>query len=121
METTRRFLPCLHPRPAGRSMRRFLALLLLLSCGRYVVPVNVLEHFLEDVRRHKGRYLGFPRLGITHQHLESPALRGSLRMSPEQTGVMVTGVQVRDGVNSSTAVAGKWRVTGMCVGDRWLS
>eukprot|EP00903_Cladosiphon_okamuranus_P015248 g14092.t1 len=59
----------------------------------YVVPVNVLEHFLEDVRRHNGKYLGFPRLGITHQHLESPALRGSLRMSPEQTGVMVTGVQ----------------------------
>ncbi|CAM9335614.1 unnamed protein product, partial [Hapterophycus canaliculatus] len=59
----------------------------------YVVPVNVLEHFLEDVRRHDGRYLGFPRLGITHQHLESPALRGSLRMSPDQTGVMVTGVQ----------------------------
>ncbi|CAB1117253.1 unnamed protein product [Ectocarpus sp. CCAP 1310/34] len=59
----------------------------------YVVPVNVLEHFLEDVRRHDGRYLGFPRLGITHQHLESPALRGSLRMSPQQTGVMVTCVQ----------------------------
>ncbi|CAN0108707.1 unnamed protein product [Ectocarpus sp. 12 AP-2014] len=59
----------------------------------YVVPVNVLEHFLEDVRRHDGRYLGFPRLGITHQHLESPALRGSLRMSPQQTGVMITGVQ----------------------------
>ncbi|CAM9648988.1 unnamed protein product [Ectocarpus fasciculatus] len=59
----------------------------------YVVPVNVLEHFLEDVRRHDGRYLGFPRLGVTHQHLESPALRGSLRMSPQQTGVMITGVQ----------------------------
>lgn len=57
--------------------------------------MNVLEHFLEDVRRHDGRYLGFPRLGIFHQHLESPALRGSLRMSPEQTGVMVTRVQVR--------------------------
>lgn len=64
--------------------------------GRYVVPVNVLEHFLEDVRRHDGRYLGFPRLGVTHQHLESPALRGSLRMSPQQTGVMVTCVQVRN-------------------------
>lgn len=67
--------------------------------------MNVLEHFLEDVRRHNGRYLGFPRLGITHQHLESPALRGNLRMSPEQTGVMVTGVQVRDGVCCSNAAA----------------
>ncbi|CAN0527971.1 unnamed protein product, partial [Scytosiphon promiscuus] len=60
----------------------------------YVVPVNVLEHFLEDVSRHDGKYLGFPRLGIAHQHLESPALRGSLRMSPEQTGVLVTRVEV---------------------------
>ncbi|CAN0417198.1 unnamed protein product [Pylaiella littoralis] len=58
----------------------------------YVVPVNVLEHFLEDVSRHNGKYRGFPRLGISHQPLENPALRGSLRMSPEQTGVMVTRV-----------------------------
>ncbi|CAM9441847.1 unnamed protein product [Laminaria digitata] len=59
----------------------------------YVVPVNVLEHFLEDVSRHDGKYLGFPRLGIAHQHLESPALRGSLQMSPEQTGVLITSVE----------------------------
>lgn len=61
----------------------------------YVVPVNVLEHFLEDVRRHDGRYLGFPRLGVSLQNLESPALRGSLKMSPQQTGIMVTAVEVR--------------------------
>lgn len=60
--------------------------------------MNVLEHFLEDVQRHNGRYLGFPRLGIAHQPLESPALRGSIGMSPEQTGVVVTRVQVRGGV-----------------------
>lgn len=61
----------------------------------YVVPVNVLEHFLEDVSRHGGKYLGFPRMGITQQRLESPALRESLRMSAAQTGTMITSVEVR--------------------------
>lgn len=59
-----------------------------------MVPVNVLEHFLEDVHRHGGRYLGFPRLGVSLQNLESPSLRGSLKMSPQQTGIMITGAEV---------------------------
>ena len=61
----------------------------------YVVPVNVLEHFLEDVSRHGGKYLGFPRMGVVNQRLESPALRQSLKMSPDQTGVLVTSIEVR--------------------------
>lgn len=59
-----------------------------------MVPVNVLEHFLEDVRRH-GKYLGFPRMGVIQQRLENPALRQSLKMSEGQTGVLVTGIEVR--------------------------
>ncbi|KAG5190607.1 trypsin-like cysteine/serine peptidase domain-containing protein [Tribonema minus] len=59
----------------------------------YVVPVNVLQHFLEDVRRHGGAYTGFPRLGAGLQFLESPTLRASLRMD-DATGM--TGVLVSD-------------------------
>lgn len=59
-----------------------------------MVPVNVLEHFLEDVRRH-GKYLGFPRMGVIQQRLENPALRQSLKMSEGQTGVLVTSIEVR--------------------------
>ncbi|CAM9211853.1 unnamed protein product [Phaeothamnion confervicola] len=58
----------------------------------WLVPVNVVQHFLEDVRRH-GRYLGFPRLGASLQHLESPALRKSLGMAERQTGVLVADVE----------------------------
>lgn len=63
----------------------------------YVVPVNVLEHFLEDVRRHDGNYLGFPKIGINYRILESPALRQSLRMLPKHTGVLVVTTQVTFG------------------------
>ncbi|CAM9544003.1 unnamed protein product, partial [Discosporangium mesarthrocarpum] len=65
----------------------------LSPAARYVVPINVLEHFLEDVGRHGGEYRGFPRMGTGLQHLESPALRGSLHMKGDQTGILVTDIE----------------------------
>lgn len=60
----------------------------------YVVPINVLEHFLEDVERH-GKFVGFPRLGTQLQFLESPTLRASLGMdeAKRHTGVLVTDIE----------------------------
>lgn len=50
------------------------------------MPVNVIQNFLEDVRRH-GRYTGVCGLGVRLQGLES----GPLRLKP-RVGLRVTEV-----------------------------
>jgi len=55
----------------------------------YVVPVTVVEHFLEDIRRNAGQYTGWCALGIGFSLLESKSFREYLGMQPGQTGVMV--------------------------------
>merc|ERR1712226_1365540 len=45
----------------------------------YVVPVTVLQHFLEDIQRH-GRYTGFCTFGISYYMLENESFRRSLGM-----------------------------------------
>ena len=54
----------------------------------YVVPVNVINHFLEDVKRH-GRYTGVCGLGVRLQALENEAIRRQKGMKEEDTGVLV--------------------------------
>lgn len=78
----------------------------------YVVPVNVLEHFLEDVSRHGGNYKGFPRLGVDLQNLENPALREKLEMSSKQTGVLIKRVEVGGSGGQSLD---RWSLTGWLV------
>jgi len=56
----------------------------------YMVPVNVVKHFFDDVK--DGRYDGFPSLGIVLQGMENPALKKRFGMNEEQTGVLVTRV-----------------------------
>ena len=51
------------------------------NCG-YVVPVSVLRHFLEDVRRNGG-YTGFCQLGTSIIFLENMAFRKFLRLDEE--------------------------------------
>ena len=51
----------------------------------YVVPVTVVEHFLEDIRRNSGRYTGFCALGIHFCTLENDSFRGYLGMTPAAT------------------------------------
>jgi S1-C subfamily serine protease len=54
------------------------------------IPVAVIRQFLEDVA--DGRLDGIPKLGIAYQSLENPALRASLGVRPEATGVLVDSV-----------------------------
>ncbi|CAM6075090.1 unnamed protein product [Sphagnum tenellum] len=58
----------------------------------YIIPTNVIYHFLSDYERN-GKYTGFPAMGILWQKLENPALRASLRMKPDQKGVLVRKVE----------------------------
>lgn len=58
----------------------------------YVIPVTVVLHFLEDIRRNAGRYTGWCELGIHFAPLENKTGRRYLGMKPEQTGVMVLSV-----------------------------
>ena len=51
----------------------------------WIIPVLVLEHFLEDFRRN-GRFLGFPCLGVEWQKMESPSLRAALKMNSSSGG-----------------------------------
>lgn len=56
----------------------------------YMIPVPIIRHFLDDLE--DGRYDGLPNLGLALQALESGALRASLDMRPEATGVLVNRV-----------------------------
>ena len=66
----------------------------------YVVPVSVVQHFLEDIRRH-GRYTGFCSLGTRMALLENPAQRRLLQLDRVKdsdkkhgadAGVMITSL-----------------------------
>ncbi len=56
----------------------------------YMVPVPIIEHFLENVET--GKIRGFPTLGLVLQKMENEDLRSYYQMSHEQTGVLVTNV-----------------------------
>lgn len=51
------------------------------------MPVNVVKHFLEDVRRH-GRYTGVRGLGVRLQGLESAPLRRHFGLPEEGSSGM---------------------------------
>lgn len=57
----------------------------------YVVPVAVVLHFLEQIRRF-GHYTGFCDIGIRYQPLENAALRRFLGMTSKQSGILVRDV-----------------------------
>ena len=57
----------------------------------YVVPVPVIQHFLNDVEMN-GRYSGVCELGAKLQPMESSTLRKHYGMSSEDTGCLVLSV-----------------------------
>lgn len=57
----------------------------------YVIPVDILLHFLADIERH-GRYTGFCRLGVKFQPMESQSLRKYKRLPVGGSGILVTNV-----------------------------
>ena len=54
----------------------------------YIIPMEVVIHFMEDYTRHS-RYTGFGDVGFFYQKLENAALRQSLGMKKNQSGVIV--------------------------------
>jgi S1-C subfamily serine protease len=56
----------------------------------YVVPVNVINHFLDDVKRN-GRYSGVCGMGIRLQNMENEDLRKYYNMTTDDTGILVSG------------------------------
>lgn len=56
----------------------------------YVIPVTVVQHVLEDIRRNRV-YTGFCSLGISYGLLENSALRNYLGIK-ERTGIVVRSI-----------------------------
>ena len=56
----------------------------------YLVPVEVVKHFLDDIKDKK--YDGFPHLGISTERLNSEALRNVYKMDKDTTGVLLIDI-----------------------------
>lgn len=66
----------------------------------YIIPVPVVQHFLEDVQRNKGACSGFCDIGIQIQLMESENIRKAMGMQKEQTGILVNKVYpLSDAIN----------------------
>jgi S1-C subfamily serine protease len=56
-----------------------------------IIPINVIQRFFKGIQG--GRtYDGFPDLGFYTQDLENPALREYFKISPKQTGEIITEI-----------------------------
>ena len=62
----------------------------------YIVPVEIVQHFLDDVK--DGKYDGFSHLGITTQTMENEALRDVYKMENNVTGVLVIDISQKSNV-----------------------
>ena len=56
----------------------------------YMIPSDVIKHFFKDIE--DGKVDGFGLLGFEYIYLDNPDTRAYLKMSPEQTGIMVAKV-----------------------------
>jgi len=53
----------------------------------YIVPVNMIKHFLKDME--DGKYDGFADLGLTTQKMENPTLKEYYHLDANTSGVLV--------------------------------
>jgi S1-C subfamily serine protease len=53
----------------------------------YIVPVNMIKHFLDDIE--DGVYNGFGDLGLTTQRLDSPTLRKMYHLDENSSGQLI--------------------------------
>lgn len=61
----------------------------------YFVPQVIVQHFLDDVEKHKGVYTGFPEPGFRHQKLENQSMRRALGIADDsRDGILVQSVDV---------------------------
>ena len=56
----------------------------------YMIPSDVIKHFFKDIE--DGKVDGFGVLGFEYLRLDNPDTRAYLKMSPDQTGIMVRKV-----------------------------
>lgn len=56
----------------------------------YFIPVNILEHFIEDIK--DGKYDGAPELGIETGRLESLAHRKMLGIERDSKGILIKSI-----------------------------
>lgn len=56
----------------------------------YLIPTNVIKHFLEDIK--DGHYSGWPFLGAIIQKTENPAIRRRFSLPDNKSGVLVTKI-----------------------------
>ena len=56
----------------------------------YIVPYEIIRHFFDDIK--DGKADGFGQLGFGYIALDNPDTRAYLKMSPDQTGIMVSKV-----------------------------
>jgi S1-C subfamily serine protease len=53
----------------------------------YIVPVNMIKHFLVDIK--DGKYDGFADLGMTIQKMENPTLKKYFHLDDNTTGILI--------------------------------
>jgi len=56
----------------------------------YLVPIDIVKHFLEDIKDNK--YDGFPHIGITTEMMENETLRDTYNMDKNSTGVLLVDI-----------------------------
>ncbi len=56
----------------------------------YIIPTPIIEHFLADLK--DGKYDGFPASGVVVQSLDNKAMRESLSLPDDKTGLYVAYV-----------------------------
>jgi S1-C subfamily serine protease len=56
----------------------------------YMVPVDVIQHFLKDVE--DGTHDGFPKLGIMTDKIENPSLKEYYKLSEDAGGILVVDI-----------------------------
>ena len=68
----------------------------------YMIPSDVIKHFFADIA--DGKVDGFGVLGFDYLSLDNPDTRAYLKMTPEQTGIMVR--KVHPGTDSNALKVG---------------
>jgi len=58
----------------------------------YVVPVTIIQHFLENVRLHDGKFEGFCSLGTSFASLENSSMRSYLQLKETKGGILVNAL-----------------------------
>ena len=56
----------------------------------YLVPVNMIKHFLTDIK--DGKYDGFADLGLTTQKMENPTIKSYYNLDENTTGIIVANL-----------------------------